>query len=319
MSFEIELEEVPQPTSNNIWAEKYRPKIFDTLIGNIPIKEISKIWLAEKEIPHILLHSSPGTGKTSLGKLLISHIPCDSLIINASDENSVDNIRNKVQDFAMTMGAMPLKIILLDEADRISPEAQDALRNLMETYSSSTRFILTANHIQKISPAIKSRCQDFAMTPPSKVEVLKHMVSILNAEKVTHTKEDLAFIVNSYFPDIRKIINFTQQSSKTGTLKISNSSSIDYDYKLKLVDLLKESIKNLSAFTEIRQLVADASFSNYEEIYKYLFTTVDSYAGKNSPEVILNLADAVYQNALVFEREITFVATMHKIIETIKK
>ena len=147
---------------------------------------------------------------------------------------------------------------------------------------------------------------------------MKHIIKILNLEKIVFKNEDIAFIVGSYFPDIRKIINFTQQSSINGDLKIQKASAADHDFKIKLVELLKQSRK-VNNFTEIRQLVADASFSNYEEVYKYLFSSVDEYASDNAPEVILHLAEAVYQSALVFEREITFVATMHKIITAIRK
>ena len=316
--FTFELEEPAQVTSHTILVEKYRPKNLDELICSSEMRNTLKSWIDKQEVPHILLYSAPGTGKTSIAKILINHIQCDSLIINASDENSVDDIRNKVQDFAMTMGIQPLKIIFLDEADRMTPEAQGALRNIMETYTKSTRFIFTANHQEKITAAIKSRCQSYEVAPPSKVDVMKHLVKILSFEKILYKNEDLAFIVGSYFPDIRKIINFTQQSSIDGELKIQKADSADHDYKVKLVELLKQS-KKTNNFNEIRQLVADASFSNYEEVYKYLFSSVDTYALENAPEVILHLAEAVYQSSLVFEREITFIAAIHKIITAIRK
>lgn len=311
--FAIEMEDVPEVSSHGIWAEKYRPKKFEDFIGSQTVKETLKLWLNQKSIPHIFLFGSPGGGKTSLAKILIKNIPCDSLIINASDENGVDSIRTKVQDFSMTMGMNSLKILFLDEADRLTPDAQQILRNLMETYSDSTRFILTANYHQRIIDAIKSRCQGFEIKPPSKSEVMAHLIKILNAENIKYKPEDVAFIISSYFPDLRKIINFSQQSAINGELKLAKANSIDHDYKTKLIELLKTHKKN-GIFDEIRQLVADASFSNYEEVYKYLFEHVNDYASNKQAEVILNLADAVYQSALVFEREITFVATMHKLL-----
>lgn len=312
-NFKVEMENVPDVPSHGIWAEKYRPCEFNDFIGSDIIKETFKIWIEKKDIPHIFLFGSPGGGKTSLAKIIIKLIPCDSLIINSSDETGIDSMRDKVQEFAMTMGIQSLKIILLDEFDRVSPEGMCLLRNLMESYSQSTRFILTANYHEKVIPAIKSRCQTFEVKPPSKPDVMKHLVKILQAEKITFDPKDVAFIVASYFPDMRKIINFAQQSSISGTLKIAKANATDNDYRAKLIELLKTPGK-VAVFTEIRQLVADAAFSNYEEVYKHLFDHVDEYAGKKAPDVILNLADAVYQTALVFEREITFVAAMHKVL-----
>lgn len=314
----FEMEEVPEVSDHSLWPERYRPRKFEDFIGSENVKETLKLWLDNKDIPHLFLFGSPGTGKTALGKMLIRLIPCDSLIINASDENGVDDIRNKVQDFCITMGMQGLKIMFLDEADRLTPDAQGILRNLMETYSQSTRFILTANYPERISAAVKSRCQSFEIKPPSKGEVMRHMVKLLDLEKITHKKEDVAFIVNSYFPDMRKVINEAQKLSITGELKLLKASTTDQDYKTKLVELLKTPNK-AGIFDEIRQLVADASFSNYEEVYRYLFDHVNDYAPSKQAEVILHLADAVYQTALVFEREITFVAAMHKLLSVLKK
>ena len=312
----FEMEEDAQVPDHSLWVERYRPRGLDDFIGSPSVRETLKIWLETKDIPHILFFSSPGTGKTSLGKMLTRLIPCDSLMINASDENKVDDIRNKVQDFCMTMGVRPLKIMFLDEADRLTPDAQGVLRNLMETYSHSTRFILTCNYQEKITPAIKSRCQSFEIKPPSKSEIMAHIVKILEAEKVKYLPKDVAFIVASYYPDLRKMINFAQQSSLTGELKIAKANTADQDFREKILELLKQPNK-AGVFNEIRQTVADAQFSNYEEVYKYLFDHVNDYAGLKAPEVILNLADAVYQSALVFEREITFVAMMHRILATL--
>ena len=313
----FEMEERPDTPDHSLWVERYRPKSLDDFVGSAVVRETLQIWLEQKDIPHLLFFSCPGTGKTSLGKMLVKLIPCDSLTINASDENRVDDIRTKVQDFCITMGVRPLKIMFLDEADRLTPDAQGVLRNLMETYSHSTRFILTCNYPEKITPAIKSRCQSFEIKPPSKADIMAHLVKILDKEKVTYEKKDAAFIVASYYPDMRKMINFMQQSSLTGTLKIAKANTADQDFREKLLELLKQP-KKAGIFDDVRQLVADAQFSNYEEVYKYLFDHVNDYAGPKSPEVIIQLAEAVYQSALVFEREITFVAAMHRILNVLK-
>lgn len=206
---------------------------------------------------------------------------------------------------------------LTSNCDRLTPDAQGIMRSLMETCSQSTRFILTCNYQERIVPAIKSRCQSFEVKPLSKPEAMAHLVNILDKEKVKYDKKDVAFIISSYFPDMRKIINFAQQSSITKELKIYKANAADQDYKTKLVELLKTPSK-AGVFTEIRQLVVDAAFSNYEEVYKYLFERVDDYAPNKQAAAILNLADAVYQSSLVFEREITFVAAMHKLLAVLK-
>lgn len=309
----FEMEEAVEVSDHSLWVEKYRPKILESFIANDGLREKARQWILEKSIPHLLFTGPSGTGKTSLAKLLIKHIPCDSLIINASDENGIDNIRTKVQDFCMTMGTQPLKVMFLDEADRLTPEAQDMMRNLMESFSETTRFILTCNYKQRITSAIDSRSQRFEVLPPSKGEVMKKLVEILTTEKIQFDVKDAAFIVSSYYPDMRKIINFAQQSSINGQLKISKVDSTDRDYKTKLVDMLK-TYNKAGIFTDIRQAVADAAFSNYEEVYRYLFDHVNEFAGVKAPEIILILAEAVYQSSLVFEREITFVAFMHKIL-----
>src|SRR6185503_4433789 len=226
-NFSIEMEETSDVYHHSLWVEKYRPFKIDDFIGSDHVKETLKLWLEKKDIPHIFLFGTPGGGKTSLAKILIRHIPCDSLVINSSDETGIDSIRNKVQEFAITMGMQPLKIIVLDEFDRVSPEGMCLLRNLMETYSQSTRFILTANYHEKIIPAIKSRCQSFEIKPPSKPDTMKHLIKILSSESIKFDPKDVAFIINSYMPDLRKIINFSQQSSINGELKIAKANNID--------------------------------------------------------------------------------------------
>jgi replication factor C small subunit len=311
-------EDYVEPEHHSLWVEKYRPKTFEEFLGSESVKETVKIFLEKNDVPHLLFHGPSGTGKTSLGKLLVRHIPCDILFINASDENKVDDVRTKVQDFAMTIGNQPLKVMFLDEADRLTPDAQGVMRNLMETYSSHTRFILTCNYHEKLLPAIKSRCQTFEIKPPSKKECAAHLAKILTEEQVKFKPQDVVFIINSYFPDMRKIINFAQQSNLRGEIKIAKENSVESDYKLKLVELLK-SPNSSGVFTEIRQLVADASFSNYEEVYRFLFDQVNTYAQGKEAEIILQLADATYQSAIVFEREITFVAAMHKLLKVLRK
>ena len=308
---------IERRTTQYIWAEKYRPKVLDMFIGNESTKKKIQGFIDQKDLPHLLFYGTAGTGKTSLAKLIVKAIPCDHIYINASDERTIDTIRDKIVGFAATVSFEPLRIIVLDEADYLPALSQAALRNVMETYSIHSRFILTCNYIERITQPIVSRCGGgMKIEPVSMPDVAQHLALILETEKVVFTLEDIEFIVKSYYPDVRKIINFAQQNTEKGKLKIAVENCIETDYKEKLLELLKNA-KKAGTFGQIRQLVADAQFSNYDEVYRYLFDHVNDFAKDKEPQVILELADAVYQSSLVFEKEITFVAMIQKILKSL--
>ena len=171
-------------STNTLWVEKYRPSNLDTYIGNEHLKSKVSIYLESGDLPHLLLYGKAGTGKTTLAKLLVNNIECDYLYINASDENNVETVRTKVKNFASTIGFKDMKVIILDECDYITPNAQAALRNLMETFSKHCRFVLTCNYVERIIDPIQSRCQSFQIIPPSKSDVAKHLHNILAKESI---------------------------------------------------------------------------------------------------------------------------------------
>lgn len=300
-----------------MWAEKYRPRSLETFIGNDAIKSKIQGFIGQKDIPHLLFYGSAGGGKTTLAKIIVKSIPCDYLYINASDERTIDTIRDKIVQFAATVSFNNLRIIILDECDYLPALSQAALRNVMETYSAHSRFILTCNYIERITSPILSRCGGgLKIVPPDMTEAAALLCGILETEKVKYKDPEIEFIVKNYFPDIRQIINFTQQNVEDGELLIALDTIVENDYKERLLSLLKTPKKN-GVFTEIRQLVADASFSNYDELYRFLFDKVDDYAKGKEAQVILELADAVYQSSLVFEKEITFVAAIQKLLKVL--
>ena len=258
---------------HTLWVEKYRPDNLDTYIGNDQLKSKVKVYLDSGDLPHLLLFGKAGTGKTTLAKLLVNNIDCDYLYINASDENNVETVRSKVKNFASTMGFKDYKVIILDECDYITPNAQAALRNLMETFSKHCRFILTCNFVERIIDPIQSRCQTFQTTPPSKKEVAVHLSKILETEEVGHELSDIALLINSAYPDIRRVINSAQRQSVEGELTIDKQSIVENDYKLKLLEILTKQDKP-NAFKNIRQLMADSQVKDYADLFRLLYLSL---------------------------------------------
>ena len=291
---------------NSLWVEKYRPKDLSTYIGNEHLKSKVKVYLESEDVPHLLLYGKAGTGKTTLAKIITSNIDCDYMYINASDENNVDNVRNKIKTFASSVGFKSLKVIILDEADFLTPNAQAALRNLMETFSKHCRFILTCNYVERIIDPIQSRCQSFKVIPPSKKEVAQQMVNILDKEGNVYKLDDVALVVNAGYPDIRRVINSAQRQVVDGKLKIDVGSVIQNDYKIQLLDKLS----NGSKFNDIRQLIADNSISDYSELYRLLYDDVQTYADGKEAECILCIADGQYKDVQVVDKEINFMSTI---------
>ena len=289
-----------------LWVEKYRPSSLDTYIGNEHLKNKVKLYLESEDVPHLLLYGKAGTGKTTLAKIITNKIDCDCLYINASDENNVDNVRNKIKTFASSIGFKPLKVVILDEADFLTPNAQAALRNLMETFSKHCRFILTCNYVERIIDPIQSRCQSYKIVPPSKKEVALHLKTILDTENVTFNLDDMALLVNSGYPDIRRVINSAQRQVVKGELKIDVSSIIQNDYKIQLLDKLS----NGSKLSELRQLIADNSITDYSELYRLLYDEVDNFSKGKSEECILIIAEAQFQDTNVVDKEINFMSML---------
>ena len=305
-----------------LWVEKYRPDTLQEYVGNEHIKDKAERWIRENDIPHLLLHSkSPGTGKTSLAKLIVKNIDCDYMYINASDENSVDTMRNKIKQYASSVAMNNLKVIILDEADYLSPSALAALRNIMESFAQTTRFILTCNHVDKIIDPVVSRTQTFKVIPPKKATVAKQLVAILKKEGVNFTKEQIKLIVNQYYPDIRKVFNNSQQNTVDGDLQINKEDMVESSFKLKILEILKavnNSQKSQNeAFVEIRKIVSDAPVSSYDEIYRFLFDEVDSYGKGNVANIYLQLAESLFEDSMTTDGEITFSACIVQLLDII--
>jgi replication factor C small subunit len=305
-------------TENTLWVEKYRPQTLKDYIGNDLLKEKVQSYLDNNDVPHLLLYGKAGTGKTTLAKIIAQTIECDMMIINASDENNVETVRNKVKNFASGAGFKGFKIIILDEFDYMTPNAQAILRNLMETFSRHTRFILTCNYHEKIIEPILSRCQTFAVNPPSKKEVAVHVTEILNKEGIRYDVKDVADIISSFYPDIRRVMNTCQLQSSKGELKVDKQTILQADFKNKIVDLLASGEEKRNAYMQIRQIVGDNKVNDFAELYSALYERLDDYAAGNTANVILELAQGQFRDALVIDKEICFMATIIAIINIIK-
>ena len=307
---------------HTLWVEKYRPDSLESYIGNEHLKSKIKLYLDSGDLPHLLLYGKAGTGKTTLAKLLVNNIECDHLYINASDENSVDTVRNKVRNFASTIGFKDMKVIILDECDYITPNAQAALRNLMETFSKHTRFILTCNYVERIIDPIQSRCQPFQIVPPSRKEVAVHLNNILKEENVTFEMDDVATLVNGGYPDIRRVINFAQRQVVDGKLSIDQNNLVAVDlnvnvFSSQIVNVLKTQNKK-DAFVTIRKMLADNQISDFADLFRLLYDEVDDYGTGHIAECILTIAKYQLSDAQVVDKEINAMAMLIELLGVIK-
>ena len=303
---------------NSLYVEKYRSKTLDEYVGNEQLKQIVAQYIEKNDLQNLLLYGTPGTGKTTLAKLIVNNFNCDYLYINASDERGIDTIRDKVQGFASSASFKPIKIIILDEADFLTIQAQASLRNIIETYSRTTRFILTCNYLERIIDPLQSRCQVLKITPPSKKEVAKHISTILDQENIEYTVADLVLIVNKHYPDVRKILNTCQVNTVDNTLKIDNTV-LTGGYKDGLLKELKSPSKD--SFKNIRQILADSNLDDFEDVYRFLYDTLDEY-GKNDlvkATIIIDIENYMYHANFRIDKEINVMALLASILKTINQ
>ena len=297
--------------SHGLWVERYRPQDLSTYVGNEHLKTKVERFLDDGNIPHLLLYGRAGGGKTTLAKIIVNNTECDYLYINASDERNIDLVRDKLKTFASSVGFKPMKVVILDEADYLNVNsAQPALRNLMETFSAHCRFILTCNYVEKIIDPIQSRCQTYKIVPPSKKEVAVHAKTILEKENISFDLDDLALVVTAGYPDLRKVINELQRMSINGKLSVDKDGMIHNEFKLQFLD----AIRNGESISTIRKMVADSNFTEYTELYRLLYDEVESFGVEKMPEIIADISKGSYQDVLVVDKEINFIATVSNIL-----
>ena len=301
---------------HTILNEKYRPDTLEGYICKDEIKNKFQEFIKSQDIPHLLFAGKPGAGKTTLAKILVNNIDCDFLYINATDERSIDIMRDKVGAFAAAGSFKPLKIVILDEATHILQASQVILLNMMETYSLTTRFILTGNYAERLIEPLRSRCQEFDLSPPSKKVVAQHISVILDKEEVEYEVQDLVTIVNKFYPDFRKIINNCQKYTVDGVLTLDNSVNLTDDYQVKILEELKK--PSVKSFNLIRQIIANSEVDDFESLYKFLYDKLSEYANGNEGYVICTLEEYMYHATFRLDKEINIMACISKILETIK-
>ena len=295
-----------------LWVEKYRPNTVDGYVfRDDHQKEQVQSWIQQKSIPHLLFSGAAGIGKTTLAKVLFNELdlnPLDVLEINASRTNSVEDVRDKIVNFVQMIPFGDFKVVLLDEADYLSPNAQAALRGVMETYHTTARFILTCNYPNRIIPALHSRCQGFHIERVDLTEFTARVATILVEENIEFDLDTLDTFVKATYPDLRKCINTVQMNSMGAKLHTpEKGDSGQADYKLEMVTLFKA-----GKITEARKLVCgQARPEEIEEIYRWLYDNVAIFGeDATQDKAILIIKQGLVDHTLVSDPEINLAATL---------
>lgn len=309
--------EINMNVEHTLWVERYRPTTLDTFVGNGHFKDIVKSIIDNNDVPNLLLYGDSGSGKTTIAKIIANNTDSEFMYINASDERNVDTVRDKIKSFASTIAFRRWKLVILDEADFMTTTSQAMLRNIMETYSSTCRFILTCNYIDRIIKPLQSRCQSYNIVPPSKREVALHVYNILQQEGISAELTDLASVVDASYPDIRKIIHTCQLNSRDGKMVLDTLTFSKRDYMSDIVNILVSRTDKKNKFTQIRQTIADSGVKDFTDLYTYLYSNIDTFASTKVGASILILSDGMYKSNFVVDKEINIMATLIQLIDLI--
>lgn len=299
-----------------LWVETYRPKTINEYVfkDNAQRRQVEN-WVKEGSIPHLLFSGAAGIGKTTLAKVLLNELAIpefDILEINASRENNVDTVRDKIVNFVQMIPFGPFKVVLLDESDYLTPNAQAILRGVMETYSSTSRFILTCNYPNRIIPALHSRCQGFHVEKTDQTEFTARVATILVSENVEFDLDTLDTFVKISYPDLRKCINLVQQNVSNDKLQVPNSDEDGAsDYKIEMVELFKK-----GKIQEARKLVCGrARPEEIEDIYTWMYQNLNLF-GKSDEQkdsALLIIKQGLVDHALIADPEINLAACLVKL------
>ena len=306
---------------HSLLVEKYRPNKLENYVGNKNIKKSISKYLEQNDIQNLIFYGPAGTGKTTLAKLCVQNLDCDHLYINASDERGIETIRDKVQSFASVASFKPLKVVILDEADFLTIQAQASLRNIIETFSRTTRFIMTCNFVERIIDPLQSRCQVLKIVPPTKKDVAKHLNWILQQESISHDINDLVPLVNQYYPDLRKCINTIQLSTVDGGandlyLGLDQSILVSSNYIDKVINALSEGSKHnrIDCYNDIRQIIADANVDDFDELFKALYERASEYLSNKEGTAAILINEHQYKANFRIDKEINTMSLIQNLI-----
>ncbi len=300
---------------NQLWVEKYRPKTVDGYVfTDENQKNQVENWISEGSFPHLLMSGDPGTGKTTLAKLLIHELGVeeyDVLTINASRENGIDMLREKINGFVQTMPFGKFKVVLLDEADYLTQPSQAALRNDMESYHETVRYILTCNYAHKIIPALKSRCHQYHIAKPDMTEFTARAATVLVTETVEFELDVLDTYVRATYPDLRKCLNQLQVNSGSGALRAPQSEGQSEDELLVEATNLFKSGKLIEARQQLMQYIALYP-TRIEDTYRWMYDNLDLFGASNEERDanIIVIRNGLANLPLVGIPEISLAATL---------
>ena len=297
-------------TENSLLVEKYRPIKLENYVGNENIKKSISKYLEQNDIQNLIFYGPAGTGKTTLAKLIIKNLDCDHIYINASDERGIETIRDKVSGFASVASFKSLKVVILDEADFLTIQAQASLRNIIETFSRTTRFIMTCNFVERIIDPLQSRCHVLKVVPPTKKDVAKHLAWIMDQEGIGFEMNELGAIVTQYYPDLRKCINTIQLSTQDSMLNLDKSILVSSNYIDKVINALSKGSK----FNDIRQIIADANVDDFDELFKSLYERASEYLPGKEGTVAILINDHQYKANFRIDKEINIMSLISNLI-----
>lgn len=292
---------------HTIWVEKYRPINLNNFISDNELKSKFQSFIDKQDLPMLGFFGKPGSGKTTLAKILAKNINCDYLYLNATEDRDMETIKNKVGSFAAAASFKPLKIVVLDEATHILQASQVLLLNMMETYALKTRFILTGNFPERLIEPLRSRLQEFILVPPSKKEIAIGISTMLEKEEITFELKDIATIINNNYPDLRKIINTCQKLTIDSVLTVNiNDNKGGSEY---LDQIIEELIKPTNkTFTNIRQIIANNKVNDFTNVYKHIYDKI------NTGIVAIIIAEHEHMATSRIDQEICFMAAIQKIL-----